>query len=98
MKKSADYWVDIYGVFCMANWDKRPSVKHRPLVYCDKPLEDEILKKLWDKSEGKVKVFARLLELEHGIRKYEVEHVREPTADVLRAEAEAGDRGEASEG
>lgn len=73
MNKFADYWVDIYGVFISTRWDKKPSAKHRPLVYCDRPLAKEKLKELFEESGSNPLKFARLIEQSHGIREYEFE-------------------------
>lgn len=72
-KRVIPYWVDIYGVLKEVVWDKKPDVKHRPLMWADCPIEDERLKELWEQSGGKVKAFARLVEQEHGIKEWEVD-------------------------
>lgn len=77
------YWVDMFGLLIEVNWDKKPSMKYRPLTWADRPVKDDRLKELWDKSGGKVKAFARLLEQEHGIKEWEVED-RERERDVLQ--------------
>ena len=85
MRTSADrvkgwgipYWVDIYGTLKEVSWDKKPDVKHRPLTWADRPIDIERLKALWVEAEGKPKKFARLIEAEHGIRKWEVEKENE---------------------
>lgn len=71
--KKPDYWLNQYMVLQLVNWDKKPDRNHRPIVYCDKPIEDERLKALWLESEGKPKKFARLIEAEHSIKHWEIE-------------------------
>ena len=71
--KKPEFWIDHYGVVTRANWDKKPNRNYRPIIYCDRPVNDERLRALWLESEGKPKKFARLIEAEHGIREYEVE-------------------------
>jgi uncharacterized membrane protein len=71
--KKPDYWIDIYQVLKLVDWEKKPDMKHRPLIYADRPIANERLKELWLESEGKPKRFAKLIESEHGIKEWEVE-------------------------
>ena len=71
--KRPDYWVDQHLVVKCVNWDKKPNMHNRPIIFCDKPVNDERLRALWLESEGKPKKFARLIEAEHGIREFELE-------------------------
>ena len=66
------YWMDIYGVLKEVRWDKKPDMKHRPLTWADKPISKDRLKELWVQAEGKPLPFARLVELEHSIKEWEV--------------------------
>lgn len=75
-KRTIPYWVDIYGVLKEVVWDKKPDVRHRPLMWADRPIPKEKLKELWIASEGKPLKFARLIEAEHGIREWEIENER----------------------
>jgi hypothetical protein len=76
--KKPEYWIDIYRVLKMVDWDKKPDMKHRPLIYADRPIKMERLKELWLQSEGKPRAFARLIEEEHGIKEWEVEERQMP--------------------
>lgn len=71
--RKPEFWIDHYGVVARANWDKKPNRNYRPIIYCDRPVPKERLKDLWVEAEGKPLRFARLIEAEHGIRKFEVE-------------------------
>lgn len=64
------YWVDQYGIFAETNWDEAPSEGHHPLVWADRPLAKERLKELFAQADGNPLKFARLVEMEHGIRAY----------------------------
>jgi len=71
------YWVDIYGVLKEVNWVKKPKATHRPLTWADTPISKERLKELWVQAEGKPLPFARLVELEHAIKEWEIEDERD---------------------
>lgn len=65
------YWVDEMGRFIEVYWDKAPSPEYHPLVWGDRPATKERLKELFDQAGGNPLKFARLVELEHGIRAYD---------------------------
>lgn len=71
--KKPDYWIDIFQVLKLMDRDKKPDMKHRPLIYADRPIPNDRLKALWVESAGKPKKFAQLIEAEHGIKEWEVE-------------------------
>lgn len=76
-KESPAYWVDIYGVLKEVNWVKKPKATHRPLTWADNPIPKDTLKRLWIQAEGKPLPFARLVELEHAIKEWEIEDERD---------------------
>lgn len=67
------YWLAPHGILQEVDRDKKPAEGYHPLVWADRPVSDDRLKELWEQSGGKVKVFARLIESEHGIKEWEVE-------------------------
>ena len=71
------YWVDIYGTLKEVNWVKKPKATHRPLTWADTPIPKDTLKRLWIQAEGKPLPFARLVELEHAIKEWEIEDERD---------------------
>jgi hypothetical protein len=66
---SPAYFISEFGVLKEANWDENnPPVGHRPLYWKKEPLSEERIKELFEESGKSPKVFARLIEQEHGIR------------------------------
>lgn len=64
------YWMDESGVIKEVSWDQKPDATYHPLVWGDRPATKERLKELFDQAEGNPLKFARLVEMEHGIRAY----------------------------
>lgn len=75
------YWVDMFGLLIEVKWDKKPSMKYRPLAWADRPVPKERLKELFAEAEGKPLAYARLIEAEHGIQEWKVEQRKEVTND-----------------
>jgi hypothetical protein len=75
------YWVDKSGVFKEVVWDKKPSEDHHPLAWADRPISKERLKELWVQAEGKPLPFARLVEMEHGVKNWEIDNERANNED-----------------
>ena len=71
--KLIPYWLAPHGVLQEVDRDKKPDEGYHPLAWADRPIEDDRLKELWEQSGGKVKVFARLIEQEHGIKEWEID-------------------------
>jgi len=67
------FWLAPHGILQEVDRDKKPTDGHHPLAWADRPITDDRLKELWLQSEGKPKKFARMIEAEHGIRKWEIE-------------------------
>lgn len=68
------FWLAPHGILQEVDRDKKPTEGHHPLAWADRPISKERLKELWVQSEGKPLAFARLVEQEHGIKEWEVDH------------------------
>lgn len=67
------YWLAPHGILQEVDRDKKPTKDHHPLTWADNPISKERLKELWIQAEGKPLPFARLIELEHSIKEWEIE-------------------------
>lgn len=67
------FWLAPHGILQEVDREKKPTEGYHPLAWADRPIAKERLKELWIQSEGKPLAFARLIELEHGIKEWEVE-------------------------
>ena len=68
------FWLAPHGILQEVDRDKKPTEGHHPLAWADRPISKERLKELWVQSAGKPLAFARLVEQEHGIKEWEVDH------------------------
>lgn len=63
--KSPAYWISEFGVLAECG---REIPGSRPLYWKKEPLSEERVKELFEESGKSPKVFARLIEQEHGIK------------------------------
>jgi len=67
------YWLAPHGILQEVTREKKPTGDYHPLTWADNPLDESRLRELWDESGGKVLKFARLVEMAHGIKEWEIE-------------------------
>lgn len=68
------YWLAPHGILQEVDRDKKPSADYHPLAWADRPLSDEKVMELFEKSGRKPLVFAKLIQAELGIKEWEIEH------------------------
>ena len=71
------FWLAPHGILQEVDRDKKPTEDYHPLAWADRPLSDDRIRELFEASGRKPLVFARLIEQEHGIKDWEVEHGQE---------------------
>lgn len=69
--KLVPYWLAPHGILQEVDRIEKPAEDYHPLVWGDRPIAKGRLKELFEKAEGNPLKFARLIELEHGIRAYD---------------------------
>ena len=67
------FWLAPHGILQEVDRINKPTEDHHPLAWADRPITKERLKALWIESAGKPLAFARLIELEHGIKEWDVD-------------------------
>jgi hypothetical protein len=69
--KLVPYWLAPHGILQEVDRIEKPTEDYHPLVWGDRPIEKDRLKELFETAGGNPLKFARLVELEHGIRAYD---------------------------
>ena len=67
------FWLAPHGVLQEVDRDKKPTEDHHPLAWADRPLSEARIMELFEQSGRKPLEFARLIQLEHGIKDWELD-------------------------
>lgn len=71
--KIVPYWLAPHGILQEVVRERKPTEDYHPLVWGDRPVPVERLKQLFEQAERNPLKYARLVEAEHGIKKWEVD-------------------------